>query len=128
MSDNVPEVGSARHARERPATARPYEHGCDDTEARDLLARDCRRIKFLRRGIGSESLACRRMELTEPEARPSDRRKRVLRIALGVGLGAVVLIVIMRRWKRRFGDGLADLAGEGIIELTDAIVEELLAS
>lgn len=67
------------------------------------------------------------MEPPELEVEPSDGPNYVV-VAASVGLVVLVLALVFRRWRRRVGRGLADLTGEGVVMLTEAIVDELRAS
>jgi hypothetical protein len=67
------------------------------------------------------------MEPSEPDVRPPNQLRRVVAVAISVGVAALLLAVVVRRWRRLVGRDIADLTGEGVVLLTDAIVEELLA-
>jgi hypothetical protein len=64
------------------------------------------------------------MEPDESEDRAADRSGRSLVVAFGVGVAIVVVVLVIRRWRR----GVAGLAEAGVVGLTDAVIDELLAA
>jgi hypothetical protein len=67
------------------------------------------------------------MQPVEPEP-THDRGSRVVLTVLIIGVAILGLAVVFRRLRRNVDDGFADLLGEGVREITEAVVDELFAA
>ena len=67
------------------------------------------------------------MEPVEPD-RSSARRGRALLTLLGIGAAVVLFAMVVSKLRRSVVGEFADLSEEGVLALTDAIVDELFAT
>jgi hypothetical protein len=68
------------------------------------------------------------MEPVASETAPTQRSQRPILVAFAVGAAVVALVLVRRHLRRDADDGVATLAEEGVLVLTDAIIDELFAS
>jgi hypothetical protein len=67
------------------------------------------------------------MEPVAPESEASDRPNPIVVIA-ALGVGVLVVAFVISRWRRGVIREVADVAGESVVILTEALIDEVLAS
>jgi hypothetical protein len=66
------------------------------------------------------------MQPVDAESSPPEPSSRIRVVA--AALVVVLLAVVFLRWRRKVARGAANLAEEGVVVLTDAIIDELFAA
>ena len=67
------------------------------------------------------------MEPGVPEDEASHRPNPLV-VAAALGIGVLVAAFVISRWRRGVVREIADITGEGVIILTEAVIDEVLAS